>query len=190
MNYQMKFCVIYISYLLPYDLIMMNRVSWKYHKLITVHWNNFDTTQNKKFMVQRYIDSIKSSLKLSEFIKSEDTQTSNFIGAEFIKLANKLIEDMIPEIIKIFTFEELTYMMKMSCTSIAKRILAKQCNVNKIMMPKLTELVNIIINQGVANMIGPLDTPNLVNDMIGPLDVTNLANDMMESLDTQIWQMI
>jgi|DewCreStandDraft_5_1066085.scaffolds.fasta_scaffold13520_5 predicted nucleic acid-binding OB-fold protein len=140
-----------LKYLSVRDLLFMSQVSWKYFNLIKGRWKEFDSFDNRRFLAELFTkemirqnygkEIIQMQLGYYSFLTDEEKDS---LEEALTKVIKEGTLELVPQIIEIFTYEELTHVAKYTCSKIGQQIIRKQKKVSQIVMdiitPKLSQL--------------------------------------------------
>lgn len=140
------------SHLLPNELVAFSEVNKKYNTFVGLQWNNLNAYDNKTYLIRRYIKVVLSSLPLEQALKSIDMshckpETQERIKGKFTRMYEKVMNAYEPEMFTMFDYDELTLLVKFTCSPAGSNILTKQARSQQSILPILSDSINKTINK-------------------------------------------
>jgi hypothetical protein len=135
------------GHLLPHELVAITEVNKKYNTFVGLQWNNLNTYDNKIYLIRRYIKVVLSSLPMEEVLKAIDMshckpETQERIKSKFTRMYEKVMQAYEPEMFNMFDYDELTLLVKFTCSPAGSNILTKQARSQQAILPILSNAIN------------------------------------------------
>ena len=175
----------------PKELINLSESNKKLNTFVNLRWDDLNSVENKSDLIRRYIKVVLASFPIEEALKAIDMsecklETQIIIKNKFTKMYEKIMKAYEPHMFDMFSYDELTLLVKFTCSPEGANIITKQAKSQQAIMPILSESINKTIakvHQIIADDKPPIDVDNMV-DLIQPYVTHNQHNvhDMSEDI--------
>jgi hypothetical protein len=140
------------THLLPTELTGFSKVTQKLNTFVALQWNNLESLNNKLYLIRRYIKVVLASIQIDDALKTVDMkhckpETQTIIKNKFLKMYDNILQVYEPHMIDMFRYDEITLLVKFTCSPAGSIILIKQAKSQQLILPILSESIQETISE-------------------------------------------